>query len=186
MSNDIENSQNLYKEFTKDEAFQTLGVINYWIGNIDTKVSFALAFIGILIGTIFSKGSPESIQVVDKAKSLLDLNGEQVFNAALVVFLYITSLTTIIFLILALIARVQNNNNAKSVFFFGTLASMKYTEYKNKVAHITENDIIEELIEQIHTNSIICNKKSKYYNKGIKSLLLTVIIWFICMVFGLI
>ena len=38
--------------FRKDDAYQTLTLINTWIGNIDTKISFALALAGVLIGVI--------------------------------------------------------------------------------------------------------------------------------------
>ena len=46
------------KAFDKEDAFETLGIINTWIGNIDTKVSFSLALSGALIGVIFDKGMP--------------------------------------------------------------------------------------------------------------------------------
>ena len=31
----------------KEDAYETLGIINTWIGNMDTKVSFALALAGV-------------------------------------------------------------------------------------------------------------------------------------------
>ena len=46
--------------------------------------------------------------------------------------------------------------------------------------------MIDDLEEQIHTNSKICSLKAKWYNKGIKFLLVTVILWFVCMIFQLI
>lgn len=46
--------------FKKDDAFQTLTLINTWTGNIDTKISFALALVGVLIGMIFSNGLPNA------------------------------------------------------------------------------------------------------------------------------
>ena len=44
----MENNNNLTQEnraFKKGDAYETLGIINTWIGNMDTKVSFALAFL---------------------------------------------------------------------------------------------------------------------------------------------
>ena len=53
----MEQNSNQQQEnivFKKEDAFQTLSMINTWIGNIDTKISFALALAGVLIGMIFS------------------------------------------------------------------------------------------------------------------------------------
>ena len=51
----MEQNSNQQQEnivFKKEDAFQTLSMINTWIGNIDTKISFALALAGVLIGMI--------------------------------------------------------------------------------------------------------------------------------------
>ena len=54
------------------------------------------------------------------------------------------------------------------------------------VDYIITKEMIDDLEEQIHTNSKICSLKAKCYNKGIKFLLATVILWFVCMIFQLI
>lgn len=48
-----DNQQQENRAFKKEDAYETLGIINTWIGNMDTKVSFALALAGVLIGVIF-------------------------------------------------------------------------------------------------------------------------------------
>lgn len=63
---------------------------------------------------------------------------------------------------------------------------MELQNYRDKVNHITEQELIGDLEEQIHTNSQICNQKAKWYNNGIKFLLITIILWFICMAFRMI
>jgi len=60
----MENDNNQTQEnraFKKEDAYETLGIINTWIGNMDTKVSFALALAGVLIGVIFEKGIRKSL-----------------------------------------------------------------------------------------------------------------------------
>ena len=37
------------KVYSKDDAYKTLDITNMWIENVDSKISYALAFIGILI-----------------------------------------------------------------------------------------------------------------------------------------
>ena len=43
-----DNQQQENRAFKKEDAYETLGIINTWIGNMDTKVSFALALAGVL------------------------------------------------------------------------------------------------------------------------------------------
>lgn len=172
--------------FKKEDAFQTLTLINTWIGNIDTKISFALALAGVLIGMIFSNGLPHAFQRVMEVSKLAELNGAEILAAILVGLLYFTSFMSIICFMWAIIARIKNPNNASSVFFFGTIGKMKLQDYRDKMNQIAESELIKDLEEQIHTNSKICNQKAKWYNRGIKFLLATIVLWFICMTFRLI
>ena len=87
---------------------------------------------------------------------------------------------------LSIIARVNNPSNAPSVFFFGSIGNMTLANYKKSVKVMNNQDIIDDLEEQIHTNSLLCSLKAKWYNKGMKCLLAAVALWFICMIFQLI
>ena len=167
------------RAFKKEDAYETLGIINTWIGNMDTKVSFALALAGVLIGVIFEKGIPE-------VSKLAELSGGEIIAAILVALLYLSSFISILCFMLSIIARVKNLNNASSAFFFGSIGNMTLENYKNAVKDMDEKEIVDDLEEQIHTNSKICSLKAKWYNKGIKFLLVTVILWFVCMIFQLI
>ena len=181
------NNQNLTGQgFKKDDAYQTLSMINTWIGNIDTKISFALALAGVLIGMIFSGGLPNAFQRITQVSKLSELNGGEIFAVLLVGLLYCASFLSIVSFMWAIIARVKNLNNASSLFFFGSIGAMELQNYRDKANQITEQDLIDDLEEQIHTNSRICNQKAKWYNNGIKFLLITIILWFICMAFRMI
>ena len=169
------------KAFDKEDAFETLGIINTWIGNIDTKVSFSLALSGALIGVIFDKGMPRIFKRIAEVSNLQVLSGGDLIGALLVALLYLSSFISILCFMLSIIARVNNPSNAQSVFFFGSIGNMTLENYKSAV-----KDIINDLEEQIHTNSVLCSLKAKWYNRGMKYLLATVILWFICMIFQLI
>lgn len=186
MTQSAETIQKEHTTFTKADAYQTLGMINAWISNMDTKVSFALTLSGVLIGFIFSTGLPNIFKIISGVSKLEELNGGQIIGAILVCILYVVSFISILYFMLAIIARIKNPNNAQSVFFFGSIATMKFMEYKTKVNSMSEEEILEDLKEQIHTNSMICSKKAKYYNKGTKFLIVTVVFWFVCMAFRLI
>ena len=163
---DNSNQNSTNPGFKKDDAYQTLTLINTWIGNIDTKISFALALAGVLIGVIFSGG--------------------EILAVILVGTLYCVSFLSAISFIWAIIARIKNPNHSLSIFFFGSIGKMELQNYKDRASSITEQELIEDLEEQIHTNSKICIQKAKWYNMGIKFLLGTVILWFVCMVFRMI
>lgn len=174
------------KAFDKEDAYETLGIINTWIGNIDTKVSFSLALSGALIGIIFDKGMPHIFKRIAEVSNLKVLSGGDLIGAILAILLYLLSFISILCFMLSIIARVNNPSNAPSVFFFGSIGNMTLANYKNSVKDMEEQDIIDDLEEQIHTNSMLCSLKAKWYNNGMKCLLATVILWFICMIFQLI
>lgn len=180
MKEEIVNSS-----YTKDDAYKTLETINTWISNIDTKVSFALALIGVISTLIFNSKLPNAFKRVSEVSTLEELSGGEVIGAILVLTLYIFSFISIMCFILAITARVKNENNNKSIFFFGSIASMSLSEYKNKINSMNVNSVVEDLQEQIHTNSKICSKKVKFYNMGNKNLLITIIVWFVCISFRL-
>ena len=184
----MENNNNLTQEnraFKKEDAYETLGIINTWIGNMDTKVSFALALAGVLIGVIFEKGLPRAFHRITEVSRLAELSGGEIIATILVALLYLASFISILCFMLSIIARVKNLNNSPSIFFFGSIGSMTLENYKNAVKDMNEREIVDDLEEQIHTNSKICSLKAKWYSKGIKFLLATVILWFVCMIFQL-
>ena len=169
----------------KEDAYQILSIINTWISNLDSKISFALAFTGVLISMIFSGGFPNAFRRISEVSKLSELNGGEVIAALLVVVLYSVSILSISCFIWAIMARTKNTNNVYSIFFFGSIGNMELQNYKYKLSHMTEKELIDDLQEQIHTNSQICNQKSKWYNYGMKLLLIMLVFWFICTVFGM-
>lgn len=179
------DEENISSDYTKEDAYRTLEIINSWISNTDTKVSFSLALIGVLSTLIFNLELPSAFKRVSEVSKLAELNGGELIGAILVVALYILSFISIISFMLAITARVENENNNPSIFFFYSISSMSLLEYKQKINEMGENNIVEDLQEQIHTNSKICVKKVKFYNIGNKFLLLTIIVWFVCMSFRL-
>lgn len=184
--NSNQQHQTINQKFTKDDAYQTLNMINAWINNIDTKDSFALAFVGVLVASIFSDGFPSAIRKMCQITKIAELSGCEVIAILLICALYIVSFISILCFLLVIIARIKNLNSNQSVFFFGSISSMNLNDYKEKLQNIDDQSIIKDLEEQIHINSLICSKKAKYYNIGIKFLAQTVVLWFICKTFRLI
>ena len=152
-------------DYTKEDAYKTLEIINSWISNIDTKVSFSLALIGVLSTLIFNSELPSAFKRISEVSKLGELNVGDVIGAILVAILYILSFISIISFMLSITARVKSENNNPSIFFFGSISSMSLSQYKQKINEMSVNNIVEDLQEQIYTNSKICIKKVKFYNK---------------------
>lgn len=181
-----QSSPNIDRSYTKDDAYQCIGMINSWISNIDTKTSFALAFVGVLIGVIFNRGIPKAFVTITMVSKVSELSGGDIIAAILVGILYIASFLSVFTFLLVMIARVKNIRNIQSVFFFDSIANQDLSDYQNRIEMISEKEMIEDLVEQIHTNSQICMKKVKYYKYSTYLLVITMILWFICEVFRLV
>lgn len=180
MSQNNENKQ----YFDQEDAYRTLELTNSWVGNVDTKISFALALVGVLAAYVFKDGLPSAFQtVIDKGNWSL-ITGGDIIAVVIVVLLYLASFSSLVLLLLGMIARTKAKGD--SIFFFGTIGAKKLEDYKSKIKGYEEEQIKDDLIEQIHTNSQICKKKMWFYNKGILLILVTVILWFVCMIFQLI
>ncbi len=170
--------------FGKEDAYQVLEMMNSCIRDTDMKVSFTLAFVGVLVSSIFGEELPNAFQKIANELNICKVEAIDILAVMLVLLLYGVSFFAIIYFILAIIARVQVHNH--SVCFFGSVSKMKLDEYKDKVKNISEKEMMEDLKEQIYINSCICSLKVSYYNKGIKCLVVSIGCWFICMIFQLI
>ena len=184
--------------YSKDDAYKTLDITNMWIENVDSKISYALAFIGILLGFIITKDKPIDIgdTVVDilEKTSMFLASSNRVFNITIekniLALVLLTALTTtaiisIIYLLIALKGNIgldeynEDGLNIESNIFWGSISKKRYIDFKNEVTNINENDLINDITSQIFINSKICNKKFENYNKGIRYIIFTVIIFFI-------
>ena len=156
-------------KYSREDAYQSLEMVNSWINNVDSKISYILAFIGVIIGFVFIQGTPKAFANISQAD---EITCRMLLESILVVLLYIASFLAIVFLVLAIIARTQFQTSKRSAFFFGTIAN-------------EEKEIIEDILGQVHINSGICLRKMKLYNIGITFFTISIILCFICMIFHL-
>ena len=175
-------------KFTKDDAYRILDQINSRIGNADTKTSFGLAFIAIVTRFVFEKAgtTPAAIQAFLDAAGSHVLTFGITIKALLVLAMGFSCLESIVMFFISILGRTKNSPGKSSVIFFGSIAGISLDDYKSKAMNMFEADISEDLLEQIHICSKICVKKYKYYNQGLYMLLVTIVLFFICMFFNLI
>ena len=162
--------------FEKEDAYKSLDIVNNWISSMDNKTSVLLAYIGVLIGFVVSKGTPSILSDVCKTS----LSFIVAFKLVSVVLLYTTIAASVMLLFWALKARVKDFNEKHSLLFFGEISKLKLNDYKSKILNRTEEDLIKDILEQIHTNSMICTKKARLYNHGLVATLISTGLYVVC------
>lgn len=163
--------------FEKEDAFKTLELVNSWIGSMDTKSSFLLAYLAVVMGFIVSNGLPD----IFKTPKPNPLTALYILGISCVVVLYLSLIVAVVLLLGTLTARTINDSKNKSMLFFGEIAKLSLNDYKSKILNRTEDELIKDLLEQIHTNSRICVKKSALYNWGVKFSLIATTLYMVCM-----
>ncbi len=179
---------------TKEDSFKKLELVNFWISNIDNKISFILAFVGVFIGFVISKGLPYIFKDISNIaiKDIITLNFGQVISIFMLVAMYLSAISCLILLLLALIGRIdskvykEHKLKTNSLLFFGSIANMNYSSYKEKCEKESKGQLINDINSQIYINSKICDYKFKLYNYSIKLLISSFIIFCICELFNII
>lgn len=176
----------------KEEAVQTLERINFWVSNCDTKISFSLAFAGILLGGFFSSGIitgslnklMKGLKEIDKDTPYLKIQ-----------YLEITAVVLVVFIILMIVSLTYFFRGKKgsidtgvyneaelskdSTLFFGTIQNKSFIAYKNSMIGIKKDELLNDSLSQVYINSKICNRKFTLYNKGVNWLIASTIAFII-------
>lgn len=167
-------------EYEKEDAYRTLEITNSWISNIDTKASFLLAYIAVLLGFVISNGKPAVFDASVKITTTV------IVQRVSHIFLYLSSVLCITFLFLTLKARIKDKNATKpSLMFFGTISSHSLSDYISKTVNRSENIQVKDILEQVYTNSAICNKKACMYNVAVVFSIISTFLLFACFIFEL-
>lgn len=180
--------------YTKEDLYKKLELVNFWISNIDNKISFILGFVGIFIGFIISKSTPNIFIDISNmpVKDIVTLNFGQVFSIILVITMYSTVIYCLILLIIALKGKIdskvyrEHRLKTNSLLFFGNIANMNYCDYKEKCQKEGNKEFLDDISSQIYVNSKICNYKFKLYNCSIKLLIISLVVYCICELFNII
>ncbi|PEY19888.1 hypothetical protein CN331_11245 [Bacillus cereus] len=176
----------------KEEAVQTLERINFWISNCDTKISFSLAFAGILLGGFFSSGIitgslnklMKGLKEIDKDTPYLRIQYLEITTVVLVVFIILMIVSLTYFFRGkkgSIDTGVYNEADLSkdSTLFFGTIQNKSFIAFKNSMIGIKKDELVNDYLSQIYINSKICNRKFTLYNKGVNWLIASTIIFII-------
>lgn len=166
-------------------GLKRLEIINQWISNVDNKSSFILAFAGVTLSLIFTSEVGSRINsVFSYSKTCkLDCNSFLLFiHFVLVILFYRFIIISFWCLYKTLIARLtskDNNIKEDSNLFFISIASKDYINFEKEVKKESTDDFLFDLNSQIYINSNIASEKFKYYNKSLKNLIYTLLLFII-------
>lgn len=132
-----------------DNALKKISRFDYYINSTNTKSSIILAWNGTVIGTIFLK--------YHQVTSLYDVYVWSYYTAnVLLVLAGIASIFSMVFIFdviypfLAEKNTTTKNINSKegSLFFFGSIAKLTEKEYIEKENESSEQEILQDVLEQ--------------------------------------
>jgi hypothetical protein len=142
-----------------DELEKILNRVHEWIRSADQKISIFLAFEGILVTLL--------------APSLMGWLRFAVRACRPFSFLLLCVGTGLIFysfykmIFEALMPRVSHALTARSVLFFGDIASFKLLEYQKRVEEINDDEMKTDFVSQIHVSSVIASAKHAKFKEAV-------------------
>lgn len=136
-----------------------------WIGRYDTRIVFitgiSIAMMGVLMNACIS--------VVIWNCSLYIT-----FGASLILLL-----GSLILLYFGQYPKTVSPND--SLIFFGTIASLKLDAFQKKFMKMSDKEYLEDLLSQVHINSVILKKKFWVLKASLIFILIAIIPWSIAL-----
>lgn len=166
---------------SNEDAYRNLDRVNTFITNADTKTSFVLAFVGVIVLVFFTSGMiDEGFQSLSAVVSKLTWSD---LKASLAIATIITLLGFVFFLargvwklIAALTATIDldkftdSNMVRTSNLFFGSIASRSFDDFIKSLNDMSENSLSMDIHSQTYINASICHTKFRNYNEGLKNI----------------
>lgn len=163
--------------FKKEVAFHTLDTINMWINNCDMKVSIILGFYAAII-TVALSTDFINLQSSIWSYSIKNINFWYGIYLALYTIAVVCFFVGLLYLLNVILPRIiikptgkKASDGFKSIMFYESIKKYywNFDAYKTKV-HKTydEEDIVDDLLFQIHSAAIICANKFKFQKIGLR------------------
>lgn len=170
MSMSKNNEENLVKKDEKriDFCEKIYSQVNSWIENADNKVSVSC---GILTG-VFAVVAFLAERVAKGNE--VNICWHQLYKFSFCLSMLVMGIA-ILFYVFAInpnlgsISKSDSKEKEEKRFplFFGDIAKMPVDEYKQLMKKSEEKDYLDELLVEIHYNSVICSKKMKRFRWGL-------------------
>ncbi len=161
----------------RDMLAQVLGQIH----NTDEKVkglfsantllAAALALSGQIIPRLSTAGSWDSLAAIKLLAAMA---------------MIISIVTAALSAILALLPRVGRYQKHSSLFYFRDVAALDEEQFIQEVNSLSDQDIVCQLLEQVHVNSVILCQKVKWARRSAAGIIIALVMWLLVEVIALI
>lgn len=157
-----------------------LNTINFWIGNADQKIEVSCAIFSVVFGIISFVLDNILHQIINADSSNISGN----IFAILYILAIISFFVSFIIHIIALIPRFYSFKSTKNqskinALFYRDIASLTTNDAKYEVLlrSYSSEHLKNDLVEEIYSNSLICDKKMRIFKIGV---ILGIISLFVC------
>ncbi len=168
------------KDDIKKYADKTYKQVSFWINNCDFKASILLTLVGVILTIAFTSDCilGEIPKQVRDVVLLFKGNGSACSCVSILLLVILAfSLGYLIGcikkLLLVLYAHTDDSrdkDDAISISFYRRIGEKPYNEYKKLVEEISEDAEIDDKLRQVYDTSRRCTDKFTYYDKGLKSM----------------
>ncbi len=145
-----------------------------WILGLDQKVNILLALQGIILALLIP-GYLTTIVARFKTPHAITF-----INAGIVIIAAFLLGYSIVKSISAIYPRLGKKKTNTSHLYFGAIATYKLSDYKHDMKSLTEDKYTDELLEQIHINSIIADKKHREFRDALRYFVIGMILFIVC------
>jgi hypothetical protein len=142
-----------------------------WVELADKKASFILTVTLAMFSASLTI-APKLIIIISEY-----ITNDKVLYVSFGIFLLLSSLFYVFFtlsglhyLISVISPRLSASSDRKSVLFFYAIAKMEIDEFKEKFLNLSGQGIVDELLYQTHSNSLVASEKFEKIQKAINCL----------------
>ena len=134
-----------------------------WVSRHDSKTTFATGIIIGMLGLLVSASSKVEIWTFPNY----------------LVFAITALLLTISLFFIYKCQYPKTKSSNTSLNYFGTIGDMKFDEFKKRTIQASDEEYLDDLLYQIHINSIILKKKFCYLKISLTLLGIAILPWLI-------
>ncbi len=170
----------------KEDLYKNLDMTNLWINNSDTKASIVIAFLGFSLFELI-----KNTKYFNNVEMLLKKSTHNIIfsDCLYLLFLggsYILILIGLYLLLKVLIPTLKSKGKIpKSLIYYGFISNIELKEYKQLIKQSTEEELMDDLINQNYINSKICFNKFNNFKYGTFFIILGSIINVVIVLLGL-
>lgn len=159
----MEKHKNEKKTVKTEEMNNILERTIGFVDNCDTKASIMLALFGVLLTVLCTSKITDNIsEIVDTLKQQIG-GWDYVYIVGAIISLLLLA-TSVGLFILVLSAKVQISGFDSKIFFKDISENSSSRIYGKKVKTMTEDEYVNDIINQIYINAKICTEKYERYN----------------------